>query len=239
MNTIHGAATAQGQAVRPAGAGRDAAFSRHQAWLREFEKAREAAPGRHDGGPASAPEQAAPGRTVEADGRPAIQALPGGPSSWLLHGGGAASWPHPPGAHAVPYAVPSDASAHRTARPGMGPADLAAVCLPRAVPVGADAGACRPILARPRAAEGPEHGFEGGAESGPAPSGQPYAEQAAQVYRRGDRLALVLRDARLPQARCEDILKALIGKGLPAGLREISVTLNGHTRAIQLPDQGD
>lgn len=243
MNTVRMPLAGDGLPMQRAevDTGRGDAFSRHQTWLREFEKALQAqgaARGDPGGqGPramakeasdAASPLISMPALTWDASGvAPAARvAMPQHPS--FMDGADAidAPWAAP-----VPMPAPR---AHAASGPPPPPEARTGQA--------ADSGRHAPVEAG--AAE-PPAGIAAAdiLRARLATAGQGYAERVAQVFRRGDRLTLVLRDAHLPVERCEDILKALIGHGLPPGIREISVTLNGHTRATysqtKEPEHGD
>jgi hypothetical protein len=229
MNRIDGATAGASIAPRQQDDPRGTSFSRHQTWMREFEKAHEV--GRIATGPSAR-------QGAEAEVRQhADAASPMASASLALRDGPSAAVPSalkPADAFASARAMP-DVSSHTVAEPPP-------VAAPHAAHMGAVLHRVDGVAGLPRpATPGAGQVVQTRAEAVNARRevhGQAYADHSAQVYRQGDQLSLVLRDVRLSDEQGDAILKALIGRGLPAGIRRISVTLNGHTRALQLQDPG-
>ncbi|TAK83703.1 MAG: hypothetical protein EPO12_05425 [Aquabacterium sp.] len=208
----------------PSGQAADRALARHQAWMREYERAAQA-------GTASPPHRGPHWRPGLVEAAEAPRA------PWA---GGAAAFVHPQAAQ-----VPGAAGPRTAAGPaGYGAAAVPAVPAARALVDPPNAAA---VPARPVDAPVPR-GLRAGAptvQDVPPAAATPatpargdhdhdYAARHLLVRRDGEVLDVVIRDARLAPHEALSVLRELLLLQPAPGIRRISLTLNGRTAAPDL-----
>ncbi|TAL13624.1 MAG: hypothetical protein EPO01_21010 [Aquabacterium sp.] len=203
-----------------AGQAADRALARHQAWMREYERAAQA-------GTASPPHRGPHWRPGLAEAAEAPRA------PWA---GGAAAFVHPQAAQ-----VPGAAGPRAAAGPaGCGAAAMPAVRAARALvdPPNAAAVPARPVDApvpRGLRAGAPTVQDVPPAAATPTRGDHDYAARHLLVRWDGEVLDVVIRDARLAPHEALSVLRELLLQQPAPGIRRISLTLNGRPAAPDLP----
>jgi hypothetical protein len=206
------------------------AFARHQSWLKAYEQAAEAGrPGAHANGNAADADSAS-----QSD-----DAIEAAPSGALLGDAGDDA----PGAHKAAPLLP--AVIHAGAA-GMSLRKTHAVLSHLADPVDC----AMPASTAPPSASGEPALRDIDSPASPvaalsvfeslrrARAASHMAERCVTVYQDAARLSLTVRDAFVQPQEGEAILRRLSAQGLPAGVKQVHVTVNGQHHHIDLPKEG-